>query len=169
MVRPTSVLTCLRVSRRIGAYLDGALEGAQAEAATRHLAGCATCRREADGLRRTRALLRRSLSPAASAAEPDWAGFWPGIVRGIEDARRAPAMAVARRGWLRPRWALGSALVAAFLGSMTLWQTIQAPPAFDPPVIVSAANTDHPQASVMVYHAPDQDMTVVWVFGLDED
>ena len=78
-------------------------------------------------------------------------------------------MAVARRVWLRPRWALGGALVAAFLVSMTLWQTTQTPPAADAPVIVRAANTDHPQASVMVYHTPDQDMTVVWVFGLDDD
>ena len=162
------MLTCLRVRRRIGAYLDGALDGAQAAAAARHLAGCATCRREADGLRRTRALLQRSLSPAASAAEPDWTGFWPGIVRGVEDARRAAPVAVARRVWLRPRWALGGALVAAFLVSMTLWQTTQTPPAADAPVIVRAANTDHPQASVMVYHTPDQDMTVVWVFGLDD-
>ena len=168
-VRPTGVLTCLRVRGRIGAYLDGALEGAQAEAAARHLAGCVACRREADGLRRTRVLLRRSLSQAASAPGPDWTGFWPGIVRGIEDVRRAAPVATARRVWLSPRWALGGALVVAFLVSVTLWQTTQAPPAFDAPVIVRAANTEHPEASVMVYHTPDQDMTVVWVFGLNGD
>ena len=162
------MLSCLRVRRRIGAYLDGALEGAQADAAARHLAGCATCRRQADGLRRTQALLQRSLSPAASAAEPDWTGFWPGIVRGIEDGRRAAPATVATRVWLRPRWALGGALVAAFLVSMTLWQTTQTPPALGAPVIVRAAHTEHPQGSVMVYHAPDQEMTVVWVFGLDD-
>jgi len=89
-------------------------------------------------------------------------------VRGIEDARRAAPAAAAGRVWLRPRWALGGALAAAFLVWMTLWQTTQAPPAFDAPVIVRAANTEHPQASVMVYHTPDQDMTVVWVFGLDD-
>ena len=78
-------------------------------------------------------------------------------------------MAAAARLWLRPRWALGGALVAAFLVSMTLWQTAQTPPALDAPVIVRAANTDHPQGAVMVYHTPDQSMTVVWVFGLDDD
>ncbi|MBI2160237.1 MAG: zf-HC2 domain-containing protein [Candidatus Rokubacteria bacterium] len=161
------MLTCLRVRGRLGAYLDGALEGAQAEVAARHLGGCARCRREADGLRRTRALLQRSLSPTASAPEPDWTGFWPGIVRGIEGARREAPVATARI-WLRPRWVFGGALMAAFLVSMTLWQTTQAPPAFDGPVIVRAANTDHPQASVMVYQTPDRDMTVVWVFGLDD-
>lgn len=163
------MLICLRVRRRIGAYLDGALEGAQAEAAARHLAGCTTCRGEADGLRRTRALLQRSLSPAVAASGPDWTGFWPGIVRGIEDARRAAPAAAARRVWLRPRWALGGALVAALLVTVTVWQTTQTPPAFDAPVIVRAANTEHPQGSVMVYHTPDQGMTVVWVFGLDDD
>lgn len=162
------MLTCLRVRRRIGAYLDGALEGAQAEAAARHLAGCSTCRREADGLRRMRTLLQRSLSPATRAAEPDWTGFWPGIVRAIEVARHeAPAVA-ASRDWLQPRWALGGALVAVFLVSITIWTT-QAPPALDAPVIVRSANTEHPQGSVMVYHTPDQGMTVVWVFGLNDD
>jgi anti-sigma factor RsiW len=163
------VVTCLIVRRRIGAYLDGALEGAQAEAAARHLARCAACRREADGLRRMRAMLQRTLGPAGSPAEPDWTGFWPGIVRGIEAGSRAPRAATARRVWFRPRWALGGALVAASLVSVTFWQATQGPPALDDPVIVRAANTEHPQGSLMVYHTPDRGMTVVWVFGVDDD
>jgi hypothetical protein len=115
-----------------------------------------------------RALLQRTLSPAASPAPPDWTGFWPGIVRGIETARREAPAPAARRAWLQPRWALGGALVAAFLVSVTLWQATQTPPMLEAPVIVRAAHTDHPQGSVMVYHAPERDMTVVWVFGLDD-
>ena len=162
------MLTCLRTRRRIGAYLDGALEGTRAETLVRHLAGCTACQREADGLRRLRTLLQRTLSPAGGPAEPDWTGFWPGIARGIEDARRRAPAPAASRVRLRPRWALGGALVAALLVSVTLWQATQAPPVLEAPVIVSAAHTDHPQGSVMVYHTPERDMTVVWVFGLDD-
>src|SRR5262249_58071503 len=103
-------LTCFRTRRRIGAYLDGALEGGVAEATARHLIGCTTCQREADALRSLRAMLRRTLSPTARAADPDWAAFWPGIVRGIEDARgkNAPPVPTSVRKWrVDPRWALG--------------------------------------------------------------
>jgi hypothetical protein len=114
-------------------------------------------------------LLQRTLTPPAVPAEPDWTAFWPGVLRGIEDAGRAPA-AASRPLWLRPRWALGGALVAALLVSATLWQwQADAPPASsENPVVVSSADTDHPGGSVMVYHTPDRDMTVVWVFGLDD-
>ena len=36
------------------------------------------------------------------------------------------------------------------------------------PVVVSSANSDYPGASLMVYHTPERDMTVVWVFGVDD-
>src|SRR5207253_3985146 len=89
--RPTIVLTCYRTRKRIGAYLDGALEGPRAESAARHLAACTACQREADGLRKIRAMLQQALGPAGRVPEPDWTGFWPGIVRGIEQGKhRAP-------------------------------------------------------------------------------
>lgn len=114
-------------------------------------------------------MLQRTLSPARGPAEPDWTGFWPRIVRGIQAGGREPRVATARRVWLRPRWALGGALVAVFLVSVTFWQATQAPPALADPVIVSAADTEHPQGSVMIYHTPDRSVTVVWVFGVDDD
>jgi anti-sigma factor RsiW len=164
------VLTCLRTRRRIGAYLDGALEGAQAASVARHLGECATCQGEATGLRRIQSLLRRSLSPAVAAAAPDWTAFWPGIVRGIE-AARAEAPARPRRLWWERRWALGGALGVAVLASVTLWQwdVGEVPPPVEYPVVVNSADTDHPGGSVMVYHTPERDMTVVWVFGLEDE
>jgi anti-sigma factor RsiW len=162
------VLTCYRTRKRIGAYLDGALEGAKAESAARHLAACAVCHREAEGLRKMRALLQQALSQARSVPEPDWADFWAGIVHGIEETKgRAPVQA-RRRVWLRPRWALGGALVAALVASMLFWESDPVPPALEAPVVVNSANSDYPGASLMVYHTPEHDMTVVWVFDLDE-
>ena len=105
--RPTDVSDLLLARRRLGAYLDGALDaGGHPAAVVHHLDGCSRCRREVDGLRRMAILLR---GPMPAVAEPDWTGFWPGIVRGIQDApspgsRPAPS--------LEPPWVLGGAAVA---------------------------------------------------------
>jgi anti-sigma factor RsiW len=161
------VLSCYRTRRRIGAYLDGGLTEETARSTAAHLASCGTCQREADELRRLRGLIRSALTPA----DPDWAGFWPGIVRGIEDRRGVPAVAPGHRWWLsqaRPRWAVGGALAAALLVSLGVWQwTVD--PRVDAGVLVTSASTDDPRGTVMVYSTPEQDVAVVWVFGLDKD
>ena len=167
------VLTCLLTRRRIGAYLDGALEGGNANSVAAHLSGCARCQGEAENIRRVRALLQRTLSLGQSRTEPaDWAAFWPGVVRGIEDAkhRGVPTLVVApRRWWWRPRLTLGGALVAAVLASVTLWQMTSGPLAPEAPIFVSSAHTDDPRGTVVVYSPHEQqDLAVVWVLGLDD-
>jgi anti-sigma factor RsiW len=167
------VLTCLLTRRRIGAYLDGALEDGSAKSVAAHLSGCTRCQGEAENIRRIRALLHRTLSLGQNRAEPaDWSGFWPGVVRGIEDAkhRGAPApVPVPRSWWWRPRLTLGGALVAAVLATVTLWQLTSGPLAPEAPIFVSSALTDDPRATVVVYSPHEQqDVAVVWVLGLDD-
>jgi anti-sigma factor RsiW len=162
------VLTCYRTRRRIGAYLDGALDQETARSTATHLASCEGCRREAEELRRLKGLMRRTLSPAA----PDWTGFWQGVVRGIEAGRQPRPMPVARRWWQPARgrrWALGGALAAALLVSIGVWQWTPGPQVADAGVLVTSATTDDPRGTVMVYSTPEQDVAVVWVFGLDKD
>jgi hypothetical protein len=116
-------------------------------------------------------MLRRTLSPTAREADPDWAGFWPGIVRGIEDARGKNAPRVATPAWKRswnPRWALGGAALAVAILSFSLWQAVPYFLTSDPPVVVSSAQTDDPNGTVMVYSGHGKDVTVVWVLGLEE-
>jgi anti-sigma factor RsiW len=142
-----------------------------AEATARHLSGCATCQREADALRSLQTMLRRALSQAPRRAEPDWTGFWPGIVRGIEDARGTnppPVPAAVRKWWWNPRWALGGAALAVGILSFSLWQVMPDFLSADPPVVVSSAHTDDPNGTVMVYSGYGKDVTVVWVLGLEE-
>jgi hypothetical protein len=43
------------------------------------------------------------------------------------------------------------------------------PVAPDGRVFVSAAATEDPRATVMVYSTPEQDVAVVWLLGLDRD
>jgi hypothetical protein len=114
-------------------------------------------------------MLQRTLSPGPRGVEPDWAGFWPGVVRGIEDARgKNPLPVRAAWRWWNPRWALGGAAVAVGILSFTLWQAMPDFLTSDPPVVVSSAHTDDPRGTVMVYSGHAKDVTVVWVLGLEE-
>ena len=163
--RPTDVLTCYRARRWLGAYLDGALEDADARWTERHLAGCTSCQHEVDQLRRVKTLV----ATATAVPEPDWTGFWPGIVRGIEAERhRTVVVTPPRRAWrLWPQWAVGGAAVAALVIALFSWQGGRGPLLAEAGVVVSAANTEFPGATVMVYTPPDRDMAVVWVFDSD--
>lgn len=159
------MLTCFRTRRRIGAYLDGALDERASRSAATHVAACATCRSEADGLRRLRTMLRASVE----APEPDWTGFWPGVVRGIEEGRRRPPVRVAHGwlgGWAPPRLAFG-ALAVALLVAVGVWQLAPGPAQSEAGVMVSSAATEDPHATLMVYSTPERDVAVVWVFGLE--
>lgn len=157
------MLTCYRTRRRLGAYLDGALSERDRARTGTHLAGCGRCQGEVAALQRLRERLRASLSVTAPA---DWTGFWPGIVRGIEDRRRASA--VPSRIWpvWRPRLAFGGAVAAILVASLTLWQ-MWLPGSPTPSVVVSAAHTEAPDMSVMVYSPPEKDLAVIWVFEGD--
>jgi len=162
--RPTDVLTCYRVRRRLGAYLDGAFSQGDAAWIEGHLTGCTTCQQEVAQLRRLKTLV----AEVAAVPEPDWTGFWPGIVRGIEDERRRVAPAPARRGWnFWPRWAMGGAAVAALALSLVVWQGTRGPVPAEAGVLVTSATTDHPSGTVMVYAPPDRNMAVVWVFDTE--
>jgi anti-sigma factor RsiW len=162
--RPTDVLTCYRARRRLGAYLDGALGSDDARWTERHLATCAGCQVEAAELRRIKTLV----AEAAAVPEPDWTGFFPGIVRGIEDERRAAAPAPTRRVrrfW--PQWAVGGAALASVALALVLWQGGRVPTVAEAGVLINAATTEHPEGTVMVYTSPEKDLAVVWVFDGD--
>jgi anti-sigma factor RsiW len=159
--RPNSVLGCYFKRRRVGAYLDGVLPGWQARAIAAHLEGCADCQETARTLGRLRELVRS----AVVAAEPDWAGFWPGIIRGIEAGTDLRARTRPERLLGYPRAALAGALGATLL-AVTVWQG-DSPVSLAGATAVAVANTEHPDGSVMVYSPPGDDMTVIWVFGLD--
>ena len=147
--------------RRIGAYLAGALSERSARSTAAHLATCAVCQAEAESLRRLAAALRRSVG----SQEPDWTGFWQGVVRGIDEQRLRTPLPEPKRSRLfgRPQWALGGALAIALLASLTLWPG-RTPMLTDAPVVVNAASTAYPDGAVMVYSTADKDVTVVWVF-----
>jgi anti-sigma factor RsiW len=153
------VVICLFSRRRLGAYLDGALNAEASRVMTRHLEGCHRCRQEVDALRRLKGLLLQAM---ALPAAPDWTGFWPGIARGIQDGTTREVAVVRRRPW-SPRWALSGAAVAAVVAlSVVLWYERWLPAGPEESVVVTTANTQYP-GGTMVYHTPGK-VAVVWVF-----
>jgi anti-sigma factor RsiW len=153
------VLSCFLSRRRISAFLDGELSGARARTVSRHLSGCGGCRRQADQLERLRAML----GAERVVRQPDWSGFWPGVVRGIEAARSGPAGAVPsfprRRVVLAGMGALTGGLLA-----FGVWTLSNPPVPLHGAHLVELADTEYPEG-VMVYSPPESDMTVIWVFS----
>jgi hypothetical protein len=117
-------------------------------------------------LRRVKALVVE----VAAVPEPDWTGFFPGIVRGIEDERRSVTdipVRRARRLW--PQWAMGGAALASLALAFVLWQGGRVPGVAEGSVLVDGANTENPGATVMVYTAPEKNLAVVWLFDGEGD
>jgi len=157
-----SVLICYRTRRKLAAWVDGGLDATSARATVEHLERCDRCRADAEAYRRLKGLIQQ----ATTMPEPDWTGLWPGIVRGIQDARE-PRPAAVRRGWRQPRWAIG-AVAVALLVSLGLWQWLPGPVRSEAGVIIHTAFTEDPRGTVVAYSPPEQDVAVVWVLGLDD-
>lgn len=160
-------LTCFWMKRRLAPYLDGALSGRRGRAVVSHLQGCPGCRGEVSRLERLRELLRSTLTVGP---DPDWTGFW-GWIRGRILSER-PRRRREAWGW-SPRVALGGALggvVAGVLLLVLLLWPVASPegPALPAGVVVNTVETAHPNGNVMVFSSPEDEMTVIWVFGLEQ-
>ena len=174
---------CWLIRRRLDAYQDGELGPAARTRTAGHLARCSGCAAEAASLEKLGGAL------AIEAPEPDeavWDAFWPQVRARMAVAGPAEDAALPRPAWTwrsvlgDRRLAYGSAVAAAALALAILapWRsvTVESPPTIvelpqppaNPAVVVQSVETDDPQSSVMVFNHPDQDMTVVWVFGLEQ-
>lgn len=163
--------SCFWMRRRLAAYFGGTLSVQQAGVVAAHLKGCAGCGQEASRLERLRKLVHATL---AAGPDPDWSGFWGGVRRRIltespRPWREAWWGGVWRQISWRPRLALGGALAGLLLMAAALWpRGPQETPMLPPTVVVTAVETAHPEGNLAVFSSPEDEMTVIWVFGLDQ-
>jgi hypothetical protein len=167
------------LGERLGAFLDGELEAAEAEAVRAHLTACPACRSDADALGQAGALLREAV---AAEPAPDPEIVWgevrarlqaetPGAIPGPAPRRwRTPAWFA----WPRPiAWAAAALLLAAGLALLQMRDRITPSPepaglpppslAAGPPAVVETLEGGS-GATVMLYAPPESPVPVIWVF-----
>jgi len=164
---------------RLGAFVDGELESAEAEAVRRHLAACPACRSDANILGRAGALLREAV---AAEPAPDPEVVWRAVRARMEANTPAGIPVPARRRFSPPAWlALPRSLVwtaaaLVLIAGLTLLQTrgwlapspepTPLPPpslAAGPPAVVETLEGGG-GATVMLYAPPESPVPVIWVF-----
>lgn len=168
-------LGCFRVRGRLGAYRDRELPPRSRARMEAHLARCAGCHAELRVLDR----LAQQLSvPVPEPPEAVWQAFWPRVRAGLPPAPRVPTWRERLLGPVlsHPRLALGTAVGMALtlLALLAPWTSERAiAPRLEQAVPVAEAmgvqsvEASEPGASVMVFTNADQQLNVIWVFGLD--
>jgi len=101
-----TTMECEAMELRIGAWLDGELDAAEAREVAAHVEGCARCAAELASLRRLRAALRERMPPLRA----------PDPLRARLRAAAASAPAPAAAGGV-PRWLALAASVAVLLAA----------------------------------------------------
>jgi len=183
---------CWPIRPRLGAYHDGELSSPARRRVEAHLAHCQACSAESRTLASIHAALRAETPEPPEAV---WDAFWPQVRMRLQaEPEPEPAW---WRAWrsvpVRPRLAFGAAFAAAALAVIAVlapWQRLEqhGPDTASAPMVatslpagggmstggpapayavVQSVETADPQSSVMVYTNPESDVTVVWVFGLE--
>jgi len=164
---------------RLGAFVDGELEAAEAEAVRRHLAACPACRSDANILGRAGALLREAV---AAEPAPDPEVVWRAVRERVQAETPARGPIPTRRRFSPPAWlALPRSLVwtaaaLVLIAGLTLLQTrdwlapspepTPLPPpslAAGPPAVVETLEGGG-GATVMLFAPPESPVPVIWVF-----
>jgi anti-sigma factor RsiW len=121
-------MNCIDCIDRFDNSLDGRLEATEEKELREHLAGCAACAEEIEGVRELReraAALPRSLEPERN--------LWPGIASAIGDSK-VVRVRFGRRAFLAAAAAVlvvSSVITAYFLGRSQTVVTAEAPPAVE--------------------------------------
>jgi anti-sigma factor RsiW len=162
---------------RLGAFVDGELEEAEADAVRLHLAACPACQTDAGFLGRAGVLLREAV---AAEPTPDPEAIWRAVRARIQ-AETPVGVPVRRRrtlpAWLAlPRSLVWTAAALVLIAGLTLLQTREwvtpapGPPALPlpslaagPPAVVETLEGGG-GATVMLYAPPESPVPVIWVF-----
>jgi putative zinc finger protein len=159
---------CLWNRTRLERYADGALGPRLTRSVKGHLDQCEDCLHLVEYQVQLGGLVKSALP---EPADPDWAGFWPGIQAHIQRDEPKPMrdpwwVPLWKPFWGHPRLALGGVMVAVVAVALSLWpfQGPDGQAAWAGPVVVQDVGTSDPGRGVMVYSSPDQALTVIWLF-----
>jgi len=162
-------MSCAWVRSRLERHADGALGTRAGRFVAAHLGRCAACRAASEDLARLKTLVRQE---SLQAVEPDWSGFWSPVRARIMSEESRPVreswwVPFWKPFWGHPRLAFGGAVLAVLVTAFTFWPADDA--AFASPVSVQDVSADDPERSVMVYSSRTHGVTVIWVFGSNEN
>ncbi len=167
------------LGERLGAFLDGELPQAEAEAVRSHLAACPACRTDADALGQAGALLRGAV---AAEPAPDPEVVWRAVRARLQTETPAGAPVPVRARWRPPVWlawprpivwAAAALVLAAGLALLQMreWAAPSREPAALPPPSLAAGPPAVVEsleagggATVMLYAPPESPVPVIWVF-----
>ena len=90
-----------------------------------------------------------------------------GQFRGQGGMTRQPFLPIRRLAG-RERLEIHRNRLVELLLSIGVWQYSVGVRPSEAGVLVTSAHTDDPRGTVMVYSTPEQDVAVVWVFGLND-
>jgi anti-sigma factor RsiW len=156
---------------RLERYADGALGPRLTRSVKDHLEHCTDCLHRVEYQVNLGRLLKAAV---AEPADPDWSAFWPRIEARIRREEPKPIrdpwwVPLWKPFWGHPRLALSGAMVAVMAVALSLWPFPgrDGQMAYAGSVVVQDVGTSDPGRTVMVYEAPDQALTVIWLFPAD--
>ena len=162
---------CETTRETIGAWLDGELAAAQAEATGRHLEVCAACREERHRLERLHSTMQLALE--ASGSEIQFEPFWQGVQRRIAQKRHwYDELGDRIRGTFNaPRlaWAIPAVIVIVLAGLSINSFFPNANVGIQSDNLATVESIDAYGRNVALLHEGETNTTVIWLYQPQEN
>lgn len=161
---------CENTRETVGAWLDGELAGAQAEATRRHLEECAACREERQKLEHLQSTMRTVLNSSGSKLQFD--PFWQGVQQRIaQKSNWYDELGDWFRGaFTAPRlaWAIPAVIVIVLAGLSIDSFFPNAKTAIQPDNLATVESIDAYGRNVALLHENETNTTVIWLYQPQE-
>ena len=161
---------CENTRETLGAWLDGELVAAQAEATRLHLEACAACREEQQKLEHLQFTMRTVLNSGGSKLQFD--PFWQGVQRRIaQKSYWYDELGVWIRGtFTAPRlaWAIPAVIVIVLAGSSIDSFFPDAKIGAQPDNLATVESIDAYGRNVALLHESETNTTMIWLYQPQE-
>jgi anti-sigma factor RsiW len=159
------MMECASASERLGAWFDGELPGAQADAVRAHVETCPICADECRQMKLLESALRSALAAEASRLAPE--PFWRGVQQKVVERSAWPAgLSPMRAAFAGPKlvWAI-PVVIVALIGVLSVdWRTPPWTPSVQQNGFVSVESIDPHGRNVAVFREDESKTTVIWLY-----